>query len=405
MFFHILHVVQTHTTYDGLAQELTVTTPQSSATALFIWVMVLEYSERGILFHWPTSRDTGKWSRKLRLNLKPIYLARKYHAYGFAWAAVHTVWYHPMENTYGHVLGFYHTWLFLLQGSLMYTKIHQNRWLRLFQEVMVGIHGGLVALQTGGPDLKGTKLWPMFTFGAFLMVVLTWIFILDIWAKIPKWTRVIPLIVFLAVAVGAYSWIPDADGRTFVRLQEVVRFPMIFYLGFAVAYIILYLFMKVDEKIHGTGLAPLEVSTTKRVVYITAFMFVYAAMVAVSMVLELCDFQASMFLSMAILLFTYITGASAGMLFTKHIIPRRQMAKKITNSANDVKNKVEPVQVYTVDIKRSEPVNVVAVEDGKRVEYPLDSENIVREDSKEMTTSHASTPREGDNDELPNVSA
>ncbi len=55
----------------------------------------------------------------------------------------------------------------------MYTDLHLNRYWRLFQEVFVIVHGGTVAWQTGGPDLEGTRLWPMFVFGFSLCFVLT----------------------------------------------------------------------------------------------------------------------------------------------------------------------------------------------------------------------------------------
>jgi hypothetical protein len=33
-----------------------------------------------------------------------------------------------MENTFGHLLGFAHTGLLMLQGSLIYTPIHYNKY-------------------------------------------------------------------------------------------------------------------------------------------------------------------------------------------------------------------------------------------------------------------------------------
>ena len=60
----------------------------------------------------------------------------------------------------------------MFAGSLMYTKLHQNRYWRVFIEMWVILHGGIVASQTGGPEMDGTLLWPMFGFGfAFVFVV------------------------------------------------------------------------------------------------------------------------------------------------------------------------------------------------------------------------------------------
>ena len=35
--------------------------------------------------------------------------------------------YHPMESYLGHIFGFFHVWLVMLQGALMYTTAHTNR--------------------------------------------------------------------------------------------------------------------------------------------------------------------------------------------------------------------------------------------------------------------------------------
>ena len=55
----------------------------------------------------------------------------------------------------------------------MYTDFHLNKYWRLLQELWVIVHGGVVAAQTGGPEQKGTKLWPMFVFGFALCFVIT----------------------------------------------------------------------------------------------------------------------------------------------------------------------------------------------------------------------------------------
>jgi hypothetical protein len=68
----------------------------------------------------------------------------------FVWrrAAVYTFWYHPCENTWGHVLGFVHTSLIMLQGSLMFTPVHLNRLWRFVVETWVLVHAGVVAYQS-----------------------------------------------------------------------------------------------------------------------------------------------------------------------------------------------------------------------------------------------------------------
>ena len=211
MFFHILHLAQTHITYDALAQDVSEASSQGSVIMLLVVVLLMEYRDRGLAFGWPTAQHKDKISRKLRLKQGPVNMARKYHGYAFSWAAIYTFWYHPMENTWGHAFGFIHTWMLMLQGSLMYTNVHLNRLWRLTLEVWVVFHGVVVAKQTGGPELDGTMLWPMFCFGFLWLFVMTQLFGLQIWKKLPWWTRVIPFLLYLGLCVWCYSWIPDKN--------------------------------------------------------------------------------------------------------------------------------------------------------------------------------------------------
>jgi hypothetical protein len=57
--------------------------------------------------------------------------------------------------------------LLLLQGSLFFTRMHVNRWWMLTQEVLVLIHGTLVAL-SNAPDF-----WQMFCFGFAGLFIVT----------------------------------------------------------------------------------------------------------------------------------------------------------------------------------------------------------------------------------------
>ena len=94
-------------------------------------------------------------------------MARRYHGYYFAWAIVYTFWYHPMEATSGHLIGFLYLFLLLLQGSLFLTRAHVNRWWTLALEVAVLAHGTLVAI------MQGEGMWPMFAFGFGGIFVIT----------------------------------------------------------------------------------------------------------------------------------------------------------------------------------------------------------------------------------------
>jgi hypothetical protein len=139
---------------------------------------------------------------------------RKYHGYVFAWATVYTFWYHPMENTVGHLVGFLYMFLLLLQGSLFLTRIHLNKYWMIVQEVTVALHGTLVAI------MQGNNIWPMFAFGFAGIFILTQMHGLSL----PRWLKWLFAALFIGGAVLVYS------SRGLVQLNEVLRIPLIEYL-------------------------------------------------------------------------------------------------------------------------------------------------------------------------------
>ena len=247
--FHLLHLGQTHLTYDAMAQDVSVASSQSSVIMLIVLVLVLEYRDRGLAFGWPTERNTDAVSRWFRLPQGTVNLLRKYHGYAFAWAAIYTFWYHPMENTWGHAMGFMHTFLIMLQGSLIYTNMHLNRYWRLTLEAWVILHSSVVASQTGGPDLTGTLLWPMFCFGFLWMFTFTQLYGLPFWRKLPAWIRPTPFVIYLAATLGIYSTLPDREGRYWIRLNEIIRIPAIEYLAALFTWAVIELFLFIERKV------------------------------------------------------------------------------------------------------------------------------------------------------------
>mmetsp|Transcript_10730 Transcript_10730/g.28140 ORF Transcript_10730/g.28140 Transcript_10730/m.28140 type:complete len:328 (+) Transcript_10730:164-1147(+) len=121
LFFHLLHFAQTHITYGALAEDVSISSSQGSVICLLVFVILLEYKDRGMMMGWPTAQHDSKAARALRLNPSVIQVVRKYHGYGFAWAACYTFWYHPMESTWGHFVGFMYTAILLLQGSMIHS--------------------------------------------------------------------------------------------------------------------------------------------------------------------------------------------------------------------------------------------------------------------------------------------
>jgi hypothetical protein len=203
-FFILLHFVQTHLWYDGLAQDVSIWSSQGSVIVLLVWVLLMENNRRGLFF-----------GKKLPIGQQIIRFARKYHGYLFAWATIYTFWYHPMEPTSGHVIGFFYMFLLLLQGSLFFTRIHTNRWWTLAQEVIVLAHGALVAI------MQGNNMWRMFAFGFGGIFVITQMHGLRL-SRGVKW---LILALYVAAALIAYSFYDLA------MIHQIFWIPVIEYLG------------------------------------------------------------------------------------------------------------------------------------------------------------------------------
>jgi hypothetical protein len=167
-FFITLHLAQTALWYDGLAQDVSEFTSQASVTLVLVAILILENDRRGMFFgsKAPLLSEAGR-------------TIRKYHGYYFAWAIIYTFWYHPMEITSGHLMGFLYMFFLLLQGSLFYTRMHLNSYWKVVSEVSVVAHGVMVAV-------LADQAWPQF-FGGFLgMFVITQMHGLG-WSKGLRW--------------------------------------------------------------------------------------------------------------------------------------------------------------------------------------------------------------------------
>jgi len=201
--FILLHFVQSHVWYDGLAQDTPVWSSQGSVILMLCVILIMENKRRGMFF-----------GAKAPLSKRVMDFARSYHGYLFAWATVYTFWFHPMVNTAGHLVGFAYMFFLLLQGSLFLTRIHVNKWWMLTQEVMVLFHGTTVAL------LQGSGLWTMFAFGFGGMFVISQMHGLG-WSKTVRWLVGLG---YIAAALGVYNF------KGWGALNEVIRIPIIEYL-------------------------------------------------------------------------------------------------------------------------------------------------------------------------------
>ena len=201
VFFIVVHLVQTHIWYDGLAQDVSSFTSQGSVILMLCAILVMENKRRGMFF-----------GAKAPFSERVISFARKYHGYLFSWAIVYTFWFHPMVSTPGHLAGFFYMFLLMLQGSLFLTRIHVNKWWTLVQEVLVLIHGTTVAIY------QGNNLWPMFAFGFAAIFVITQMHGINL-SKLARW------MIGLGYAVAVII-VYNSDWS---RLNEIVRIPVIEY--------------------------------------------------------------------------------------------------------------------------------------------------------------------------------
>jgi len=154
-FFITVHLLQTHLWYDGLAQDVAEFTSQASVTLMLVAILIMENQRRGLFF--------GKRAPLPKNVVKTI---RHYHGYYFSWAIIYTFWYHPMDFTSGHLLGFTYMFLLLLQSSLFFTRMHVNPYWTIVQELSVVIHAVIVAIMN-------TDGWPRFLTGFLGLFVIT----------------------------------------------------------------------------------------------------------------------------------------------------------------------------------------------------------------------------------------
>jgi len=200
----LLHWVQTQLWYDGLAIAVPEVTSQGSVILMLVFILILDAPRRGLFL-----------GKKVKFHQAFLSTVRRYHGYLFSWALIYTFWYHPMENTFGHLAGFFYMFALLSQSVLLFNRAHLNKWWTFALEALVLVHGTLVAIYQG----KG--LWPMFFFGFAAMIVLTQMHGLGLDRRI-RW-----LVAGLFVLGTSLFYILSGDPA---RLNEVIRIPAIEYL-------------------------------------------------------------------------------------------------------------------------------------------------------------------------------
>ena len=217
ILFVLLHIGQTQIWYDGLAQDVPEITALGSVAVMLMIIIILETPRRGLIF-----------GKQFKFQQAFTQIVREYHGYFFSWAIIYTFWYHPTENSWGHLLGFFYMFMLFAQSTLIFTRSHINKWWTFTLEFFVLIHGVVVAI------FQGNDMWPMFAFGFGAMVILTQMYGLGL----NTWTRRALAIGFILIVVAYYSL-----SANLVGINEVIRIPFLDYL---VIFLIYWIYLGIN---------------------------------------------------------------------------------------------------------------------------------------------------------------
>jgi len=216
IFFVILHFIQTAFWYDSLVHDTPVWLSQVSVIIMLVMMLIILNQKRGLFF-----------GKKIPIPQSVTKFFIDIHGPYIILALVFTFWYHPMENTYGHLIGFFY--MFMLFGQIIFanTKIHFNRIWVFLLEFTVLIHGTAIALQSKNiPSINASKdMWPMFAFGFGAIAIITQIYLL----KLPKWALILLNLIYLSSVVLVYIG-GIFSVRTFNQIGEIIYIPFIEYI-------------------------------------------------------------------------------------------------------------------------------------------------------------------------------
>lgn len=225
VLFVFLHIIQTKIWYDGTAQTVSPMSAQFSVIFLLVIVLIIENPRRGMFF-----------GKKVPIKKQVVDLLKKYHGYYFSWAIIYTFWFHPIELTQGHILGFLYIFMLMLQGSLFFTAFHKNKYWTVILEAFVLFHGAVVAYLSPIQSIESVK---MFAFGFLTLFFVTQLYGLGL-AK--RWLAGVTAL-YLGLLVVFYGSDPLA-------VNAVVRVPFIEY-GFALLVVVLlWLGLTITRYVH-----------------------------------------------------------------------------------------------------------------------------------------------------------
>jgi hypothetical protein len=204
LLFILLHILQTHVWYDGLAQDVPIWSSQYSVIVMLVLMLFMLNPRRGLIL-----------GLKFPYSEAGLRFVNKWHGLYISWALVYTFWFHPAEGSIGLVAGFFYMFLLLTQLSFANTAVHYSlAWVTLL-EFTVGLHGPVIAIQNGLP------MWTMFAAGFFFMTAFTQQYSF----KLKPWARALVFGAY-AAGVGVMYWF-----RGYNKLYEILFIPAALYAG------------------------------------------------------------------------------------------------------------------------------------------------------------------------------
>ena len=222
LVFILLHLLQTHIWYDGLAQDVPIWTSQFSVIIMLVIVLLMLFPTRGVF-----------WGKKIAVAKSIRLILAKSHGFYISWALIYTFWFHPMEGDFAILIGFFYMFLLMIQLSLSHTRVHFHlAWIG-FLEFFVGLHGIAIAL------MNGQDVWTMFFFGFLLITVVTHMHGL----KLRNWSKYLVLLLYLGGVAVAYAF------RGWQNIYEIVFIPSALYGGAFVLWLILGFGVFIAEKL------------------------------------------------------------------------------------------------------------------------------------------------------------
>lgn len=233
IFFILLHLAHTYLWYDTLVKDTPVWLSQFSVIIMLVLILGILNPKRGLFF--------GK-KAPIPANIVKSFI--DFHGIFIILATVFTFWYHPMEGTIGHLLGFFY--MFMLFGQIVFanTKIHFNRYWVFLLEFAVLIHGTAIAIQsTNIPSVSATKvIWPMFAFGFGAIAIITQIYYL----KLSKIALIAINAIYILMVGLVYSGALFGI-RTIDKIYEISFIPLIEYILVFVFAGIAWTFLKLKK--------------------------------------------------------------------------------------------------------------------------------------------------------------